>query len=483
MTTTVNILAVLIILVSGPNELKAEQPRKPEKQIVVTGPNGLELELIYIEPGSFIMGRSTRGVALLSCINFEFGIYLDEGPPRKVTITKGFYIGKYTVTVGQYCKFLNCPDVNQPGRFLSFNYWSRIIKRDGRFVPRPETEDCTANTVHWEGAKAFCEWLSKSTGRRFRLPTEAEWEFMARGPEGRNFPWGNKEPKWSSKATDSNEARFSKPWMGLSVYSIADKFPSGPKEPPDLWPGLGDPPGDRVLRCWVAQLTERSPGLDADQGGIYGFRVLMEVDEDQSERRKVYSIDLPVEFTVWQRSTTPFPKSDGKLLLTLDDITGGQVLVTLSWYDGKPVVATRSLRQNDIVAFTVGNHAYKLKLKKLTNRLVDEDSAVFQLWPATAEVERLLQEEKKIKRLILSLAQIPNAKFVRDTEEHTVEEAIAHMEMKWKWNKSAIKTAEDFITMIGSKSSVTGEPYMIRLADGTVMKSEEWFRKELDLMK
>lgn len=404
------------IVVSGPNGLEPEQPRKLQKQIVVTGPNDLELELIYIEPGTFIMGRDTRIDSWLSIINFEFGIYLDEGPPRKVTVTKGFYIGKYPVTASHYCKFLNSPDVNQPGRFISFNYWSRIIKRNGRYVPRPGTEDCAVNTVPWEGAKAFCEWLSKRTGRRFRLPTEAEWEFTARGPEGREYPWGNKEPKWLSEVTEPNEAEFSKPWTGLSVYSIPERYPSlvtpdgvagmcsnrgewiqdyyadyprkdeidptGPKDPPVV---MGDRPGWRVLRR--GGLTERQPGLDANQAGIYGFRVSMELDKDQPEQRKLPSIDLPVEFTVSQRSVTPLPKSNGKLLLTIGDITRGQVLVRVSRRDGDVVVASRSLRENDIVAFTVDKHAYKLKLKTLTNKLIGNDYAVFQLWPATAEAK------------------------------------------------------------------------------------------------
>jgi len=57
------------------------------------------------------------------------------------------------------------------------------------------------------------------------------------------------------------------------------------------------------------------------------------------------------------------------------------------------------------------------------------------------------------------------------------------MRKKWEWKKTEIKTAQDFITIAGSKSSVSGEPYLIRLSDGTEMKLEEWFRKQLDLMK
>jgi len=195
------------------------------------------------------------------------------------------------------------------------------------------------------------------------------------------------------------------------------------------------------------------------------------------------SIDSAVEFSVSQRTTTPLPKSDDKLLLTLDDITTGQVLVTLSCRDGKTVVATRSLRQNDIVAFTVSNHVYKLKLKKLTNVLIGEDTALFQLWPAAAEAESVLSEQDKIETLLSSLRQLSGAKFIRNGREHTVDEAVAHIKKKWELERTKIKTAEDFITMAGSKSSISGEPYLMRLPDGTEMKLEEWFRKQLDLMK
>ena len=79
-------------IVSDSNKYDGKQAGGYKKNIVVTGPNDMELEMVYIEPGSFIMGRDTTIDSLISMINFEFGIYLDEGPPRKVTITKGFYI-------------------------------------------------------------------------------------------------------------------------------------------------------------------------------------------------------------------------------------------------------------------------------------------------------------------------------------------------------------------------------------------------------
>ncbi len=197
------------------------------------------------------------------------------------------------------------------------------------------------------------------------------------------------------------------------------------------------------------------------------------------------SLDSAVEFSVDQRSTRALPKSDGKLLLTLDDITADQVLVTLSWDDGRPVVATRSVRQGDIVTFTVNGHTYKLKLEKLTNVLIGEDAALFRLWPAIAEAGNALSEQDKIEALISSLRQLSSsgAKFIRNGREHTVEETIGHMRDKWEWKKSEIKTAEDFIELVGSASSMSGEAYIIELRDGTTMTSEEWFRRELNLIR
>ncbi|MHC4756292.1 MAG: DUF5329 family protein, partial [Planctomycetota bacterium] len=208
-------------------------------------------------------------------------------------------------------------------------------------------------------------------------------------------------------------------------------------------------------------------------------------DSDKNDKPDPNSMfaKAPVEFSVKQRSTTPLPKSGGKLILTLDDITGGQVLVTLSEHDGKPVVATRSLRQNDIVTFTVDNQAYNLKLKTLTNKLVGDDSAVFQLLPVAAEIEVILSEQDMIEKMISSLQQLSDSKFIRNGKEYTIDEAVTHIKRKWEWKKSEIKTAEDFITITGSKSSVSGEPYLIKHPDGKVMKLEDWFQKQLDLMK
>jgi formylglycine-generating enzyme required for sulfatase activity len=74
-------------------------------------------------------------------------------------------------------------------------------------------------------AEAYCRWLSEATGRPFRLPTEAEWEKAARGPDGRIWPWGN---TWQEGHCNSKEAGLRRPSPvgsypgGVSPYEVLD---------------------------------------------------------------------------------------------------------------------------------------------------------------------------------------------------------------------------------------------------------------------
>jgi hypothetical protein len=57
------------------------------------------------------------------------------------------------------------------------------------------------------------------------------------------------------------------------------------------------------------------------------------------------------------------------------------------------------------------------------------------------------------------------------------------MRKKWEWKKTEIKTAQDFITIVGSRSSTTGKPYVIRYSNGSEITSEEWFLKQLEIIE
>ena len=87
-------------------------------------------------------------------------------------------------------------------------------------------------------------------------------------------------------------------------------------------------------------------------------------------------------------------------------------------------------------------------------------------------------EKKKIEFLISSVEKLECAKFIRNGSEYNGQEAAKHLRMKLQ-NVLVVQTADAFIRLCASKSSVSGKPYMIRLPDGKTIKSEKYFREKL----
>ncbi|WP_225767707.1 SUMF1/EgtB/PvdO family nonheme iron enzyme [Inquilinus sp. Marseille-Q2685] len=109
--------------------------------------------------------------------------------PRHLVRQRPYRIGRYPVTNGEYRAFLE--DTGHPSLPTSWSF--------GRF-PVEQTNH-PVHTIDASDAEAYTKWLSARTARRFRLPTEAEWEFAAAGPSGLEFPWGNRfEPDHANTA-------------------------------------------------------------------------------------------------------------------------------------------------------------------------------------------------------------------------------------------------------------------------------------------
>ena len=90
-----------------------------------------------------------------------------------------------------------------------------------------------------------------------------------------------------------------------------------------------------------------------------------------------------------------------------------------------------------------------------------------------------MTESETIEYLIRSVEQLADAKFIRNGTEYDAQAAADHLRLKWRNAGSRVKTAEDFIRLCASASSMSGRPYRIRLADGTVMESATFFRGRL----
>jgi formylglycine-generating enzyme required for sulfatase activity len=137
-------------------------------------------EMVEIPAGTFMIGSPDK----------EVGRGSHEGPRREVTI-KPFLIGKYEVTFDEYAKFAKATLRQLPDD----EGWDR-----GK---RPVIN------VSWEDAVNYAVWLSRLTGERYRLPTEAEWEYAARANTTTAFSFGDDIGKLNEYAwySDNSEGK------------------------------------------------------------------------------------------------------------------------------------------------------------------------------------------------------------------------------------------------------------------------------------
>jgi formylglycine-generating enzyme required for sulfatase activity len=119
---------------------------------------GCTLSLVLVPAGAFVMGEPDG--------------YPDEGPPSAVEIRRPFWMGTTEVSNEQYRRFDPAQDSGvEPMLWLKWH--------PGHLPPLngPRQPACR---VSWEEADAFCQWLSRTTGRKFSLPDEAQWEWACR---------------------------------------------------------------------------------------------------------------------------------------------------------------------------------------------------------------------------------------------------------------------------------------------------------------
>ena len=89
------------------------------------------------------------------------------------------------------------------------------------------------------------------------------------------------------------------------------------------------------------------------------------------------------------------------------------------------------------------------------------------------------REASKIQYLIASVETLEGATFIRNGSKYDARSASDHLRLKLKNAGDRVRTAEDFIKHCGSKSSMTGQPYLIKFREGATVKAEIFFRKNL----
>lgn len=185
---------------------------------------------------------------------------------------------------------------------------------------------------------------------------------------------------------------------------------------------------------------------------------------------------LPVSLPLKQRSTVEVPGTDGELSLSIDDITHGQVMVSLIRRKEANLLGPLSLKEGESVPFRFKNSDFSVTLTDLNNQLIGDDEATFAITDATSNT---LSEDEKIQQLISKVESLNGAVFIRNGSEHTPHEAAEHLRRKLNGANGSIHTAEDFIQQIATGSSISGEEYQIRFTDGRSVPAHEYLREEL----
>lgn len=208
-----------------------------------TATNTLGMQMVLIPAGEFMMGNDASEAELAK----HFPGYeakrlrdlADEAPVHRVRLTRPFYMARHEVTVGQFRRFLEAsghvPESIADGTGgYGYNprYDPATTRRGDAFEGRDphyswrnpgfaQSDDHPVVNVTWNDAQALAAWLSRTEQRRYRLPTEAEWEYACRAGTRSHFHSGDAPASLASVANvfDADAAVNWPAWKGFALGS------------------------------------------------------------------------------------------------------------------------------------------------------------------------------------------------------------------------------------------------------------------------
>ena len=260
------------------DEAKRRQLAAGEPTTQLELAKGMAIDLALIPPGQFVMGDDDGRP--------------DEYPAAIVNIDKPFYMGVCEITNAQFAQF----DAQHDSAYISVlnkDQGNRGMAANGPTQP--------AIRISWTRAMAFCEWLSKRSGRKVSLPTEAQWEYACRAGTQTPMSWGDAGTDFGKLANLADQR----------VQNLCRR--DSPKWIPNA-PTVND---GSVIAAGVGKYTTNAWGLSDMHGNV----------------------------AEWTRTTYrpyPFDPEDGRNAPTP---TGTKSVRGGSWYD-RPTRARSAFRQN-----------------------------------------------------------------------------------------------------------------------------------------
>ena len=234
---------------------------------------GVRMELVLVPAGEFMMGDDSGGA--------------EERPAHKVKISKPFYMGKYKVTVAQFrafadaTKYVSEAEKSNGGSSVKDGKWQTLNGISWRTPGFKQEDNHPACVITWHDAQEFCRWVGKLTGRKVCLPTEAQWEYAARGPKSPKYPWGD---KWDGTKANHADVTWRKSPAAVQDWGSSDDndgfawtAPVGSYKNSASWCGAYDMAGnawERLEDFFNDTYYQESPAVDPKGPATGEARVL-----------------------------------------------------------------------------------------------------------------------------------------------------------------------------------------------------------------
>ncbi len=299
--------------------------------------NSLGMRFVPVPAGEFAMGHLEAETTWVRDFpefsRDRFAELVDESPVRTVRISRDFHLGQHEVTVAQFRAFLArsgyVPESIRDGTG-GYGYnpaYNRARSGQGEAFegrdPRyswtnpgfAQTDAHPVVNVTWNDAVAMAEWLSKTEGRRYRLPTEAEWEYACRAGSTTRFHNGD-DPQRLTEAANVFDADSAANWSGWARYALrgsdgyAFTAPVGQFKP-NAW-GLHDMMGNvwEWVSDWHADdYYAHAPSVDPQGPGQGSVKVR------RGGSWHTWSLYARCSYRNWNSATTRYTLVGFRLLL------------------------------------------------------------------------------------------------------------------------------------------------------------------------
>jgi len=239
------------------------------KEVLLDLGEKVTLPFVLVPGGTFKMGTSKESAQdLAKAAGIDAKEYLMEAPPRSVKV-EPFYISKTPVSVGQFRRFAEMTGYKTAAErvgeafVLQDKQWKRVKGASWRNPGFKQSDDHPAVLLSYRDCEALLAWASRLSPQAMRLPTEAEWEYAARGTESKLYPWGN---EWDGKRANFGDKQLSA-MVGDANGAVLDDgnaftSPTGAYDNAS-WCGALDMAGN-VLQ-WCSDMYEEYPQSNAPQ--------------------------------------------------------------------------------------------------------------------------------------------------------------------------------------------------------------------------